>query len=58
MPKIRIVVKDGKVHADFMGYKGDACTADAKKILEALKSHDVKADVRRKSEDTGTGVRV
>ncbi len=57
MGKIRIEIRDGKIYADFQGYRGEVCETDARKLLEALsKSFEVRASVKRKAESEGTGV--
>jgi len=57
MPRIRIVIKDGKIQADFSGYKGNACETDAKKLLSSLsKLGKVRADVRKKQESDDSSV--
>ena len=55
--KIKIEIKDGKVYADFIGYKGRTCEVDARKLLKALQSNfEVKANMKRKEGQEDTGV--
>lgn len=52
MPRIKMVVKDGKLIMDFQEFEGDRCVDEASRIVKKIDAEDV--DVKLKYEVSST----